>query len=99
MNNLHLHDEADFMAGHKISEQDATYWRLDPTELKKVYMAALPYLSLENTQVKTITTEDKERLNILEEKNQFYEDAKPLMQFLMQDPETQERFKKYMNQK
>lgn len=99
INEIRCHDEANFMAGHQISGQDLTYWRANFKKLKGVYLEALPYLSLENIKVKTLTTEDKERLEILEEKNQFYDDAKPLMEFLMEDPETQERFKKYMDQK
>jgi integrase len=62
MNHLHAHEEANFMAGHKISEQDRAYWRADPSELKKVYLEALPYLSLENTEVKTIHSDEYNEL-------------------------------------
>ncbi|MEN6552883.1 MAG: site-specific integrase [Methanobacterium sp.] len=99
MNKLHDKELADYLAGHTISSNDRAYWFVDPTDLKERYLQALPHLSLENTEVRTLTTEDKERLEILEEKNQFYDDAKPLMEFLMEDPETQERFKNYMDHK
>lgn len=62
MNHLHAHEEANFMAGHKISEQDRAYWRADPEELKKVYMEALPYLSLKDTEVKTIHSDEYNEL-------------------------------------
>ena len=70
MNHLHAHEEANFMAGHKISEQDRTYWRADPKELKKVYLEALPYLSLENTEVKTIHSDEYNEMLKQREKEQ-----------------------------
>lgn len=45
---------ADYLAGHKISEQDRTYWKADPEDLKKHYLKALPYLSLDKAKVKDV---------------------------------------------
>lgn len=58
INVTHKHEEANFMAGHKVSNQDGSYWRVDFKELKKVYLDALPYLSLENVETKTIESDE-----------------------------------------
>ena len=49
---------ADYMAGHKISDQDRTYWRANPEDLKKHYLKALPYLSLDKAKVKDVETKE-----------------------------------------
>jgi integrase len=49
---------ADYLAGHKINDQDRTYWRINPEDLKKHYLKALPYLSIDEAQVKNIKSED-----------------------------------------
>lgn len=80
MNELHMHDEADFMAGHQISEQNATYWRSDPKKLKKVYLKALPYLSLENVEVYHIESEEfKDITTKLNDKDEEIVDLKKRM--------------------
>lgn len=71
---------ADYMAGHAISSQDRTYWMAKPEDLKKLYLKALPKLSLEKAQVRDVETKEfkkyiedskkkDERISILE-KNQ-----------------------------
>lgn len=42
---------ADYMAGHKISPQDRTYWRANPADLKDHYLKALPFLSIDGAKV------------------------------------------------
>ncbi|MCE7698305.1 MAG: site-specific integrase, partial [Methanobacterium paludis] len=49
---------ANYMAGHKISDQDRTYWRTNPEDLKKYYLKALPYLSLDKAKVKDVETKE-----------------------------------------
>ncbi|MCE7698307.1 MAG: site-specific integrase [Methanobacterium paludis] len=49
---------ADYMAGHKISDQDRTYWRANLEDLKKHYIKTLPYLSLDNAKVKDVETKE-----------------------------------------
>lgn len=69
INKIHMHDEANFMAGHQISGQDLTYWRVNYKELKKVYLEALPFLSLENVEVQTIQDEDLKIIDELKDEN------------------------------
>jgi len=57
---------ADFLAGHKISNVDRAYWYMDPEDLKKRYMKALPYLSIDKTEVLKIKSEDYKRIEDLE---------------------------------
>lgn len=49
---------ADYMAGHKINNQDRTYWRANPEDLKKHYLRALPYLSIDKAKVKDVETKE-----------------------------------------
>jgi integrase len=51
---------ADYMAGHKINDQDRTYWRADPEDLKKQYLKALPFLSLDKAKVRDVTSKEFE---------------------------------------
>ncbi|WJI08814.1 site-specific integrase [Methanobacterium sp. CWC-01] len=48
---------ADYLAGHKISSQDRTYWQANPADLKNHYLKALPYLSLDEAKVKDVESE------------------------------------------
>lgn len=45
---------ADYIAGHKISNQDRTYWQANPKDLKNHYLKALPYLSIDKAKVKDV---------------------------------------------
>lgn len=38
---------ANYLAGHRISDQDRTYWRSNPKKLRQKYLKALPHLSLD----------------------------------------------------
>lgn len=55
---------ADYMAGHKISEQDRTYWMANPDDLKKLYLRTLPLLSIDNAKVRDV---DSDELKTIEE--------------------------------
>jgi len=57
---------ADFLAGHKISDVDRAYWYMDPEDLKRRYMKALPYLSIDGVEVRTIEDKDYRRLREVE---------------------------------
>lgn len=59
---------ADFLSGHRISDQQRTYWRANPENLKERYLKVLPYLSLDGLEVDTITTEDRARLDEQDER-------------------------------
>lgn len=48
---------ADYMAGHKINDQDRTYWQANPGDLKEKYLSALPYLSIDGAKVKDLDTD------------------------------------------
>jgi integrase len=54
---------ADFMAGHKISDMDRTYWQANPDDLKTMYIDALPALSLDDANVKDYETKEFRELN------------------------------------
>ena len=62
INNLGDHILADYMAGHKIDSMKRRYWFADPETLKKKYLTALPYLSLEDVEVKTIESNEFQEL-------------------------------------
>lgn len=53
---------ADFLAGHKIDDTTRAYWYMDPEKLKKRYMKALPFLSLDNVKVKDVESAEFKRL-------------------------------------
>ena len=74
------------MAGHKISEQDRTYWKTDPDDLKRHYIKALPYLSIDEAQVKdfespeyrelkSTMSEKEDRISNLEEEVQLLKEV------------------------
>jgi integrase len=54
INSLGDHILADYLAGHKIDEMKRRYWFADPEDLKKKYLKALPFLSLEDVEVHSI---------------------------------------------
>lgn len=76
---------ADYMAGHKISPQDKTYWLANPEDLKQHYIKALPYLSIdgakardvESLEFKTIMEDSKkkdEKIDELEKRVELMEE-------------------------
>ncbi|KAF5036120.1 hypothetical protein DSECCO2_578420 [anaerobic digester metagenome] len=54
---------ADYLAGHKISAQDRTYWQANPEDLKDHYLKALPYLSIDEANIKDYETKEFRELN------------------------------------
>ena len=99
---------ADYMAGHKISEQDRTYWMANPDDLKKLYLKTLPLLSIDNAKVrdvendelKTIRDDSKmkdERIKVLE-KNQeaYYERQESIDKLLDNDEFIEKLFKRFL---
>lgn len=75
---------ADYMAGHKINNQDRTYWKPDPEDLKEFYIKALPYLSIDGAKVKDLdrnTIQEYEARIAALEKNRIDHKA------LLNDPE------------
>ncbi|MBC7118921.1 MAG: site-specific integrase [Methanobacteriaceae archaeon] len=82
---------ADFLAGHKISDVDRVYWYMDPEDLKRRYMKALPYLSIDGVEVRTIEDRDYRRLREVEKiYNQMKDEirkTKKLIQLFKDHPE------------
>lgn len=56
----------DYLAGHTIPESQSAYYRADPEALKKKYIKYLPFLSIADTEVHTIESEE---YRILREEN------------------------------
>ncbi|BDZ68554.1 site-specific integrase [Methanobacterium ferruginis] len=84
---------AEWLAGHKPRFTDETYWYKDIDDLKEKYMAALEYLSIENTRVKDIETKDyKEVMKNLPVVGW-------VLELLDDDPEFQKEAKKALNRK
>ena len=55
----------------KVIDQDRTYWKADPTDLKKHYMEVLPYLSLDKAKVKDVESKEfKEYIEKSKEKDE-----------------------------
>ena len=52
----------DFVMGHKIDETRAAYFRADPTKLKERYIRYLPFLAIEETQVKIVESDEYKKL-------------------------------------
>lgn len=67
---------ADYMAGHKISPQDRTYWQANPEDLKKHYLRVLPHLSIDQAKVKDV--ESDEFRVIMEDSQEKAEEIKKL---------------------
>ena len=63
MNNIGDKTLADFLAGHKISDVDRAYWYMDPESLKKRYMEALPYLSIDKIDISEFNRENDHNLD------------------------------------
>lgn len=85
---------ADFLAGHKISDVDRAYWYMDPEDLKRRYMKALPYLSIDGVEVRTIEDRDYRRLREVEKiYNQMKDEiqkTEKLIQLFRDHPEFKE---------
>jgi len=89
---------ADFLAGHKISDVDRAYWYMDPEDLKRRYMKALPYLSIDGVEVRTIEDRDYRRLREVERiYNQMKDEIRKtetLIQLFRDHPEFKELLSK-----
>ncbi len=53
---------ADYLAGHKISEQDRSYWQANPKDLEAHYLKVLPDLTLDEAKVKDVSSKEYEEL-------------------------------------
>ena len=77
---------ADYMAGHTINSQDRTYWEANPKDLKKLYLEALPHLSIDQVKVNDIdsdTLKDYEkRIKTLEKEKIDYKELLNNEEFL-----------------
>lgn len=78
------HILADYLAGHKISDVKRAYWYADPKDLKRKYLKALPYLSIDGAKVKDFESEEfkqyvedskkkDEKIDVLERKLKIVE--------------------------
>ena len=75
---------ADYMAGHAINRQDRTYWEANPEDLKKLYVKALPHLSLDKAKVRDV---DSDALKDYEKRIVALEKDKIDYKELFNDPE------------
>lgn len=75
---------ADYMAGHAISSQDRTYWEANPKDLKKLYLLALPHLSIDQVKVNDI---DSDKLKDYEQRIAALEKEKINYKELLNNPE------------
>lgn len=101
INEISHKDEANFMAGHKISDVDRAYWFVKPKKLKEVYLKALPYLSIDNAKVIDVKSDDVKRIEELEN---FQEDMKeqmlktrPIFEALKENPDIMESLNERMS--
>lgn len=75
---------ADYMAGHTINKQDRTYWEANPKDLKKLYLKALPHLSIDKAKVKDV---DSDTLKDYEKRLAAIEKEKLDYKELLNNPE------------
>ena len=75
---------ADYMAGHAINNQDRTYWEANPKDLKKLYLEALPHLSIDQVKVNDI---DSDTLKDYEKRIENLEKEKIDYKELLNNPE------------
>jgi integrase len=52
----------DYLMGHKIDQMHEAYYRADPVKLREKYMRYLPFLSIEDTEVKMIESPEYQEL-------------------------------------
>jgi integrase len=71
--------KVDRLLGHRVDDQTNSYFKTNLPELKEAYIKAIPFISIEDTEVKILESEDKKRLNELENK------YKELEQILIDD--------------
>lgn len=99
IDNLGDYNLANYLAGHKLNDQDRTYWRPNPQKLRKKYLRALPYLSLDQGRILTFESEEYTKaitkISKLEQKQEKsdteIENLKPLADIITQNPELLEQ--------
>ena len=52
----------DYLMGHKIDQMHEAYYRADPVKLREKYMRYLPFLSIEDTEVKMVESPEYQEL-------------------------------------
>ena len=93
------------MAGHKINNQDRTYWMANPEDLKKLYLRTLPLLSIDNAKAKDVYSKEfttimedsrikDERIEALEKRQEDYDQQQNFIDKLLDDEEFIERLSK-----
>lgn len=83
---------AQYLSGHRISDQDRTYWRSKPEQLRKKYLKALPYLSLDEGRVLTFESEEYRKAitkitKLEENQERNMTNLKPLADVIEKNPE------------
>ncbi len=97
----------DYLMGHKIDQMHEAYYRADPVKLREKYMRSLPFLSLEDTEVKMIESPEYQelknnydtmcdRVKELERKDSKKED---LLEFFEEHPDIIESIKEFVAKK
>jgi integrase len=61
--------KVDRMLGHRVDSITNSYFKTNLPELKQAYIKAIPFISIEDTEVKVLESEDKKLLNELQVKN------------------------------
>lgn len=83
---------ADYLSGHKISAQDRTYWQSNTEDLKKHYLKALPYLSIDEANIKDYETKEFRELNAkLKEQDTESQKLKEIMMYSLELQRAHER--------
>ncbi|PKL69092.1 MAG: hypothetical protein CVV28_02970 [Methanobacteriales archaeon HGW-Methanobacteriales-1] len=79
------------MAGHKISNGDRAYWFVKPEKLKKIYLKALPYLSIDNAKVIDVKSDDVKLIEEFTKCSDLYEEqmlkTMPIFEALRDNPD------------
>lgn len=52
----------DYLMGHTIDEMHAAYFKADPAKFREKYMKFIPFLSIEDTEVKTVESMEYQEL-------------------------------------
>lgn len=102
INEIRYKDEANFMAGHTISNVDRAYWFVNPKKLKEIYLKALPFLSIDNAKVIDVKTDDVKRIEELEHVQADMKESMlktmPIFEALKNNPDIMEALNNRMNE-
>ena len=55
------------MLGHRVDSQTNSYFKTNLPELKETYIQAIPFISIENTEVKSLETQEYKELQKLKQ--------------------------------